>query len=255
MGGTGSGVGSYILTMLADEYNKVTRMSTCIYPSEENDVITSPYNILLSTKELIQSADCVFPLNNSALFSFYQLECPPDPEQQRQQQQLQQQGIIPDKKKNNSKQRGFDEINLIAARMLCNVTSSSRFHGEMNVDLNEIYTNLVPFPKLHFLSTALNVRYPMNSVQAQRLRSDYSRTALQRAFADITSARGQLSGSSVVSQKQQNSVITTASAFLGRGKIILSEFIQCVNHAQQSLQFPYWNQDACKVRLSSFFHS
>ena len=32
--------------------------------------------------------------------------------------------------------------------MLCHLTSSARFHGDMNVDLNEVYTNLVPFPRL-----------------------------------------------------------------------------------------------------------
>jgi tubulin epsilon len=249
-GGTGSGVGTYILKMLADEYSKTTRFSTCVYPSEEgNDVITSPYNILLATKELIQSADCVFPLSNSALFNFHQLEHPPDPNQQQQQQP---QPVVAEKKK-PSRKKGFEEVNVIAARMLCNITASSRFHGEMNVDLNEIYTNLVPFPKLHFLSAALNVRLPTTGHHQaqQRLRSDYSRTALQRAFGDVTSTRGQLSGSTMVSNKQQNQVITTASAFLGRGKIILSEFISCVTHAQQNMHFPAWNQEACKVILFS----
>lgn len=51
--------------------------------------------------------------------------------------------------------RGFDDMNMIAARMLCHITSSSRFHGDMNVDMNEICTNLVPFPRLHFLMTAM----------------------------------------------------------------------------------------------------
>jgi tubulin epsilon len=29
--------------------------------------------------------------------------------------------------------------------------SSARFEGSLNVDLNEITMNLVPFPKLHYL--------------------------------------------------------------------------------------------------------
>lgn len=32
--------------------------------------------------------------------------------------------------------------------------SSSRFEGTMNVDLNEIAMNLVPFPRLHYLIAA-----------------------------------------------------------------------------------------------------
>lgn len=240
-GGTGSGVGSYLLSLLADEFNKVTRFSTCIYPSEENDVITSPYNTILSTRELVLSADCVFPLKNSALFSFHQSENPtastsaasvPTADPSRRQ-----------------KDRGFDLVNLIAARMLCNVTSSSRFHGELNVDLNEIYTNLVPFPKLHFLCGALNIRYPTTA--QQRLRSDYSRTALQRAFADVTGPRGQLTGIQGL-VLQTSPPIMIASAFLGRGKIILSDFLRCVSRAQSSFRFPVWNSDACKVKPCLF---
>ena len=35
------------------------------------------------------------------------------------------------------------------------MTASLRFEGEMNVDLNEFQTNLVPFPRLHFMTTSM----------------------------------------------------------------------------------------------------
>ena len=31
----------------------------------------------------------------------------------------------------------------------------NRFEGEMNVDLNEFQTNLVPLPRLHFMTTSM----------------------------------------------------------------------------------------------------
>merc|ERR1711933_90490 len=34
-------------------------------------------------------------------------------------------------------------------------TASLRFEGELNVDLNEFQTNLVPFPRLHFMITSM----------------------------------------------------------------------------------------------------
>jgi tubulin epsilon len=254
-GGTGSGLGSYFLTVLADEFPKITKIATSVYPSEENDVITSPYNTILATRELITNADCVFPLSNSSLFAVHQLESPSksDKAATATVSSAQSDVVISTKGgKGNSglkkkKERGFDEINLIAARMLCNLTAPSRFHGEMNVDLNEIYTNLIPFPNLHFLTTALNLRYP-NVTNQQRLRNDHSRNALQRAFLDIISHKGQLSGLSNLPGlgSIQHSCIT-ASAFLARGKVILSDFIHCVNMAQRSMRFPIWNQDACKV--------
>merc|ERR1719497_211767 len=35
------------------------------------------------------------------------------------------------------------------------MTAALRFDGELNVDLGEFQTNLVPFPRLHFMTTAL----------------------------------------------------------------------------------------------------
>jgi tubulin epsilon len=62
-GGTGSGVGTYMLGLLDELYPKIYRFSTCVYPSaENNDVVTSPYNTMLATRELIEHADCVFPM-------------------------------------------------------------------------------------------------------------------------------------------------------------------------------------------------
>eukprot|EP00983_Pelagomonas_calceolata_P077717 1153972-Pelagomonas_calceolata.AAC.3 len=41
----------------------------------------------------------------------------------------------------------FDAMNGIAASMLLNMTSSMRFEGSLNVDLNDITMNLVPYPQ------------------------------------------------------------------------------------------------------------
>lgn len=41
--------------------------------------------------------------------------------------------------------KSFDEMNDIAATMLAHLTSSLRFEGSLNVDLNEVSMNLVPF--------------------------------------------------------------------------------------------------------------
>jgi hypothetical protein len=42
--GTGSGLGTYVLNLLHDEYPDVYRFTTAVYPSADDDVITSPYN-------------------------------------------------------------------------------------------------------------------------------------------------------------------------------------------------------------------
>ena len=67
-GGTGSGLGTFILQDLADLYPSVFRFSTCVFPSNDDDVITSPYNSMLALNMLIDHADCVLPVDNQALF-------------------------------------------------------------------------------------------------------------------------------------------------------------------------------------------
>jgi hypothetical protein len=105
-------------------------------------------------------------------------------------------------------------MNGVAARMLCSVTASSRFHGDMNVDMNEIFTNLVPFPRLHFLMTALSPQRPHSSVGGNTstaipkvcicvncgilyapLHLDFQ-AVLHRSFADVMSTNGQLCAAS-----------------------------------------------------------
>uniref|UniRef100_A0A8C5ST62 Tubulin/FtsZ GTPase domain-containing protein n=1 Tax=Laticauda laticaudata TaxID=8630 RepID=A0A8C5ST62_LATLA len=63
-GGTGSGLGTFLLTVLEDEFPQVYRFVTSVYPSREDDVITSPYNSVLAMKELSEHADCVLPIEN-----------------------------------------------------------------------------------------------------------------------------------------------------------------------------------------------
>ncbi|KAH8959182.1 hypothetical protein BDL97_06G066700 [Sphagnum fallax] len=114
-GGTGSGVGSYIVELLHDAYPQVYQFSTSIFPSVDDDVVTSPYN---SQKE-----------NTRGKHS-----------------------IAKGKVKGD---KPFDSMNGIAANLLLHLTSSMRFEGSLNVDLNEITTNLVPYPKLHFLVSSM----------------------------------------------------------------------------------------------------
>jgi tubulin epsilon len=71
-GGTGSGLGSRILgsikyiviIVLEDNYPEVFRFTASVFPSGDDDVITSPYNSLFSLYELAKHADCVFPIDN-----------------------------------------------------------------------------------------------------------------------------------------------------------------------------------------------
>ncbi|KAL3278056.1 hypothetical protein HHI36_013401 [Cryptolaemus montrouzieri] len=66
-GGTGSGLGSFILQQLEEYFPEIDRFVACVYSTGSEDVITAPYNMMLSTQYLIQHATCVFPVENRAL--------------------------------------------------------------------------------------------------------------------------------------------------------------------------------------------
>jgi tubulin beta len=70
-GGTGSGLGSLIVEKLSEEYSDKLRFSFSVFPGSTNgmvsDVVTEPYNALLSLNHLVENADATFTIENGAL--------------------------------------------------------------------------------------------------------------------------------------------------------------------------------------------
>ena len=70
--------------LLTPRYPKQYRFATSVFPAADDDVITSPYNAVLATAELIKHADAVFPADNGALGQLVErAEKPLPSEQQR----------------------------------------------------------------------------------------------------------------------------------------------------------------------------
>lgn len=46
----------------------------------------------------------------------------------------------------------YTHLNRVVAQIVSSLTSSLRFEGSLNVDMNEFQTNLVPYPRIHFLA-------------------------------------------------------------------------------------------------------
>eukprot|EP01128_Nolandella_sp_AFSM9_P012358 TRINITY_DN91_c0_g1_i1.p1 TRINITY_DN91_c0_g1~~TRINITY_DN91_c0_g1_i1.p1 ORF type:complete len:469 (-),score=142.70 TRINITY_DN91_c0_g1_i1:137-1480(-) len=125
-GGTGSGFGSLLLERLSADYGKKSKLDFCIYPSPEvSTSIVEPYNAVLATHALLEHTDCAFVLDNEAIY-----------------------GIA---KRLGYKRPSYNNLNRITAQVISSLTSSLRFDGQLNVDINEFQTNLVPYPRIHFL--------------------------------------------------------------------------------------------------------
>merc|ERR1712026_247491 len=130
-GGTGSGMGMLILERLAVDYRKKSKIGFEIYPSPNiSTCIVEPYNGLLSTHWLLDHTDVSLVLDNEALYTICQ-------------------------KSLDIKKPSYEHLNRIIAKVVSSMTAALRFDGELNVDMNEFQTNLVPFPRLHFMTTSL----------------------------------------------------------------------------------------------------
>merc|ERR1712026_56561 len=130
-GGTGSGMGMLILERLAVDYRKKSKIGFEIYPSPTlSTCIVEPYNGLLSTHWLLDHTDVSLVLDNEAIYEICQ-------------------------KKLEVDKPNYSNLNRIIAKVVSSMTAALRFTGELNVDMNEFQTNLVPFPRLHFMTTSL----------------------------------------------------------------------------------------------------
>ncbi|OQS04693.1 tubulin epsilon chain isoform X3 [Thraustotheca clavata] len=209
-GGTGSGLGTYILSLLEDHYPEVYRFTTAIFPSADDDVITSPYNSMLALHQLTEHADCVIPIENEALFAKVS--------------------------STTSKEKSFDGMNRIVARVLTHLTSSMRFEGSLNVDLNEITTNLVPYPKLHYLLSSLS---PLTTKSPS-----YQTVRLSHLFNDIFHVQNQL-----IQTSPRTNGVMLACGLLFRGNVQISNVQSHLTKLKAEMKLIYWNEDGFKIGL------
>uniref|UniRef100_A0A069DU82 Tubulin gamma chain n=1 Tax=Panstrongylus megistus TaxID=65343 RepID=A0A069DU82_9HEMI len=129
-GGTGSGMGSYILDRLADKFPKKIIQTYSVFPNQDeiSDVVVQPYNSVLTLKRLTKAADCVVVLDNTALNR-----------------------IATDRL--HIQQPTFSQINSLVSTIMSVSTATLRYPSYMNNDLIGLIAPLIPTPKLHFLMT------------------------------------------------------------------------------------------------------
>ncbi|XP_028903523.1 tubulin epsilon chain isoform X2 [Ornithorhynchus anatinus] len=238
-GGTGSGLGTFVLNVLEEEFPEVYRLVTSVYPSGEDDVITSPYNSVLAMKELNEHADCVLPIENESLFDIVS-KINQMTKSGKPGTTLKPRSLITSSEGGIRKHQAkpFDTMNNIVANLLLNLTSSARFEGSLNMDLNEISMNLVPFPQLHYLVSSLTPLYTLADVDVPPRRLD-------QMFSDAFSKDHQL-----IRADPKHSLYL-ACALMVRGNVHVSDLRRNIERLKPSLQFVSWNQEGWKTSLCS----
>jgi len=125
-GGTGSGFGALLLERLNTDYGKKCKLEFSVYPAPRTSTsVVEPYNAVLSTHSTIENSDCTFLVDNEAVYDICQrsLDIP---------------------------RPNHEHLNRLISQVVSSITSSLRFDGALNVDLNEFQTNLVPYPRIHY---------------------------------------------------------------------------------------------------------
>lgn len=125
-GGTGSGLGTLLVSKIREEYPDRMLCTYSVMPSPKvSDTVVEPYNCTLSIHQLIENSDVVFSIDNEALYN-----------------------ICTNTLKIS--QPSYSHLNKLVAGVMSGVTCSLRFPGQLNADLRKLAVNLIPFPRLHF---------------------------------------------------------------------------------------------------------
>ncbi|XP_023160465.1 tubulin beta chain isoform X1 [Drosophila hydei] len=125
-GGTGSGLGTLLISKVREEYPDRIMNSFSVVPSPKvSDTVVEPYNATLSIHQLVENTDETFCIDNEALYDIcfrtLKLSSPT-----------------------------YGDLNHLVSITMSGVTTCLRFPGQLNADLRKLAVNMVPFPRLHF---------------------------------------------------------------------------------------------------------
>ncbi|KAJ5575116.1 hypothetical protein N7450_009015 [Penicillium hetheringtonii] len=144
-GGTGSGLGSFILERMNDRFPKKLIQTYSVFPDLYSDIVVNPYNSLLSLQRLTQDADSVVVLDNGALSR-----------------------IVADRL--HVEKPSFDQTNQLVSTVMSASTTTLRYPGYMHNDLAGIIASLIPTPRSHFLLPSYTPFTGDNVEQAKTVR-------------------------------------------------------------------------------------
>ncbi|KAF9448548.1 beta-tubulin 2 tubb2 [Macrolepiota fuliginosa MF-IS2] len=213
-GGTGAGLGSLLLSKLREEYPDRMLATFSILPSPKvSETVVEPYNALLSLNQLVDNGDLTICIDNEALYDICQ-------------------GTL------KIKSPTFENLNNLISRVMCGVSTSLRFPGQLNGDLRKLGMNLIPFPRLHFLMPSYAPFYDPNA-------SAYEKNSIP----ELTKALFDRKNLLVACDPRHGRYLTAATIF--RGNIPSREAEVSVRDLQtkNSQSFVEWIPDNVSVSL------
>ncbi|PBL04346.1 beta-tubulin 2 [Armillaria gallica] len=215
-GGTGSGLGCLLLSKLREEYPDRMLATFSIMPSPKvSETVVEPYNAMLSTHQLLDTTDLTICIDNEALYDINQRTL-------------------------HIKSPSFSDLNQVVSKVMCGVSTSLRFPGQLNGDLRKLGMNLVPFPRLHFLMPSYAPLFDPKSRSFERM-----------SVSDLTTALFDRKNLLVACDPRFGRYLTAYTIF--RGQISSREAEVAVHDLQSknSQQFVEWIPDNVSVSIVS----
>ncbi|KAK9896039.1 tubulin-domain-containing protein [Cystobasidium minutum MCA 4210] len=194
-GGTGSGVGSYLLERLNDRYPKKLIQTYSVFPNNQvADVVVQPYNSILALKRLINHADSTIVLDNAALAriaadragSMRGLSSNALSRRMGSTGSTAGGGFGNAATGANSNNELDDDYagvsmkqtNQLVSTVMAASTQTLRYPGYTNNDLVSIIASLIPTPRCHFLMTAYTPFHTGSNAASQHASSVRKTTVL-----------------------------------------------------------------------------
>jgi len=119
-------VGKEIVDLALDRLRKLADQCTGLQGFLVFNAVVEPYNAVLATHSLLEHTDVAVMLDNEAIYDICRrcldIERPT-----------------------------YTNLNRLEAQVISSLTASLRFDGALNVDITEFQTNLVPYPRIHFM--------------------------------------------------------------------------------------------------------
>merc|ERR1712227_452632 len=126
-GGTGSGLGCLMLERLSVDYGKKTKCSFTVWACPQvATAVVEPYNTVLCVHSLLEHTDVTIMYDNEALYDICRRNL-------------------------DIERPTYTNLNRLLGQIISSLTASLRFDGALNVDITEFQTNLVPYPRIHFM--------------------------------------------------------------------------------------------------------
>ncbi|KAI9197070.1 tubulin beta-4 chain [Polychytrium aggregatum] len=180
-GGTGSGMGSLLVSKIREEYPDRMMCTFSVMPSAKvSDTVVEPYNATLSIHQLVENSDETFCIDNEALYDI----------------------CFRTLKLTNP---SYGDLNHLVSSVMSGITTCLRFPGQLNADLRKLAVNMIPFPRLHFFMVGFA---PLTARGSQ----DYRQLTVQELTTQMFDGRNMMAAC----DPKHGRYLTVAAIFRGR---------------------------------------